>query len=138
MPNLKPTSVKSADCPACGAGHLADGHSDDGNVDASSAACRTCIWSKRVKPQLYDEGVTTFWLDDDERIKFRFNAAKCSATAPIGAACSSSACCASGFCDPSVEKCAKKQKSSAAVDERGRAAARPAAIPRLGLCSAHS
>lgn len=91
------------------------GHADDGNVDASSAACRTCIWNKRVKPQLYDQGVTTFWLDDDERNKFTFNAAKCLPTAPIGSPCSSSACCASGFCDPSLEKCAKRKPSPASA-----------------------
>ena len=61
MPNIKPTSVKSADCPACGAGHQTDGHADDGNVDASSAACRACIWEKRLQPQLYSKGVKTFW-----------------------------------------------------------------------------
>ena len=107
----RPTSVKSADCPACGAGHTTDGRADDGNVDASSAACRACIWSKRLKPQLYDQGVTTFWLDDDERNKFTFNQATCAPTTPTGGACSSSACCASGFCDPSLEKCAKKMPS---------------------------
>ena len=108
MPNLKPTSLSSADCPACGSGHATDGHASDGNVDASSAACRECIWAKRVAPGLYDKGVTAFWLDDDERDHFKFNAAKCAPTEPIGAACSSSACCKSGLCDPSIEKCAKK------------------------------
>lgn len=108
MPNLKPTSVKSADCPACGSGHATDGKADDGNVDASAAACRECIWEKRLAPSLYDNGVRTFWLDDDERNKFTFDAAKCTPTEPIGAPCSSSACCQSGYCDPSFEKCAKK------------------------------
>ena len=32
MPNLKPTSVNSADCPACGAGHAADGHVSTGGL----------------------------------------------------------------------------------------------------------
>jgi hypothetical protein len=108
MPNLKPTSVKSADCPACGSGHAEDGRADDGNVDASAVACRECIWEKRLAPALYNKGVRTFWLDDDERNKFTFDAAKCAPTEPIGAACTSSACCKSGYCDPSFEKCAQK------------------------------
>jgi alpha-D-xyloside xylohydrolase len=66
MPNLKPTSVKSADCPGCGAGFETDGKADDGRVDPTSPACRECIWAKRVKPQLFDNGVRAYWLDDDE------------------------------------------------------------------------
>ena len=33
MPNLKPTSVSSADCLVCGAGHGHDGAADDGQID---------------------------------------------------------------------------------------------------------
>ena len=72
MPNIKPSSVASADCPACGAGHAHDGDNGkpDGMFDASIQACRECLWSKRVKPFLYDRGVTGFWLDDDEGVDF--------------------------------------------------------------------
>lgn len=106
MPNLKPTSVESSVCLACGSGHSADGKADDGNIDASAAACRSCVWEKRVKPALYDSGVKTFWLDDDEANKFKFNGPKCKPTTANGSPCSSSACCKSGFCNPNVEKCA--------------------------------
>jgi alpha-glucosidase (family GH31 glycosyl hydrolase) len=82
MPNLKPTSVKSSDCPACDAGHshATDGKADDGKVDASSAACRQCIWNKRLKPALFDKNVTTFWLDDDEANKFKLEGQQCKPT----------------------------------------------------------
>lgn len=66
MPNLKPTSVASSDCPACGAGYSTDGKADDGKIDPSIPACRDCVWSKRIKPHLFDQGVRTYWLDDDE------------------------------------------------------------------------
>jgi alpha-glucosidase (family GH31 glycosyl hydrolase) len=86
MPNLKPTSVKSSDCPACDAGHshATDGKADDGKVDASSAACRQCIWNKRLKPALFDKNVTTFWLDDDEANKFKLEGQQCKPTTPNG------------------------------------------------------
>ena len=86
MPNLKPTSVKSSDCPACDAGHshATDGKADDGKVDASSAACRQCIWNKWLKPTLFDKNVTTFWLDDDEANKFKLEGQQCKPTTPNG------------------------------------------------------
>jgi hypothetical protein len=70
MPNLKPTSVGSSVCPACGLGRLHDGKADDGNIDPSIDACRQCVWSKRLKPQLFDRGIVAYWLDDDEANKF--------------------------------------------------------------------
>ena len=106
MPNLKPTSVTSTDCPACGAGHKTDGKADDGMIDASSSSCRECVWQKRVKPALFDKGIRSFWLDDDEANKFKTGGEPtCQPTLPNGAACTSSACCKSGLCDPNVEKC---------------------------------
>eukprot|EP01047_Picozoa_sp_COSAG01_P102445 COSAG01_NODE_32035_length_587_cov_1.200820_2_plen_105_part_01 len=76
-----------ADCPACGPGHAVDGFADDGNLDASAPTCRTCLWNSRIRPALWEQGVRTYWLDDDERNKFRFNGPKCAPTSPIGAAC---------------------------------------------------
>eukprot|EP01051_Picozoa_sp_SAG22_P005365 SAG22_NODE_316_length_12517_cov_75.265180_9_plen_130_part_00 len=74
MPNLKPTSVRSADCPSCGSSHATDGKADYGNIDAASKACRSCVWEKRLKPSLYGKGITTYWLDDDEANKFKLRA----------------------------------------------------------------
>ena len=74
MPNLKPTSVATTDCPACSFGrgvyYPTDGAASDGQLDASSAECRQCVWEKRLKPGLFDQGVKTFWLDDDEQDRF--------------------------------------------------------------------
>ena len=61
MPNIKPCGVDSTDCPACGAQHPhGDGANGkpDGELDASIESCRSCLWSKRIKPLLYDQGVT--------------------------------------------------------------------------------
>ena len=60
IPNLKPTSVRSLDCPACGSGHASDGQADDGDIDPSSPECRSCVWLKRIKPQLYDQGIQVY------------------------------------------------------------------------------
>ena len=48
----------------------------DGELDASIPECRECVWSKRIKPLLYDQGVTGYWLDDDEGADFHLHAAK--------------------------------------------------------------
>ena len=61
MPNIKPCGVDSTDCPACGAQHPhGDGANGkpDGELDASIESCRSCLWTKRIKPLLYDQGVT--------------------------------------------------------------------------------
>lgn len=47
-----------------------DGRADDGNIDPSDPACRACVWSKRFKPGLFDQGIQAYWFDDDERDKF--------------------------------------------------------------------
>jgi alpha-glucosidase (family GH31 glycosyl hydrolase) len=126
MPNLKPTSVTSLDCPACGAGHKTDGKADDGRIDASSSSCRACVWQKRIKPALFDKGIHSFWLDDDEANKFHPSGApNCKPTAKNGAACTSSSCCVSGKCDPNTEKCVPKlalavaENCSATVGDAG-------------------
>eukprot|EP01043_Picozoa_sp_COSAG02_P010490 COSAG02_NODE_369_length_23680_cov_36.650609_11_plen_646_part_00 len=126
MPNLKPTSVSSADCPACGAGHRTDGKADDGRIDASSSSCRECVWEKRIRPALYDKGIRSYWLDDDEANKFHISAPSCKATTKNGAACISSKCCLSGNCDPNTEKCIPKlpplvqaENCTAAVGDAG-------------------
>jgi hypothetical protein len=108
MPNLKPTSVRSSDCPACGAGHKTDGIADDGMIDVSNASCRECVWQKRIKPALFDKGIFSYWLDDDEEDKFHTSAPTCQPTTKNGVACTSSNCCISGNCDPSTETCKPK------------------------------
>ena len=75
MPNIKPTSLATVDCAVCGllgvrVGQKEDGEADDGLIDPSTAACASCLWKKRVKPFLFDKGITTYWLDDDEANKF--------------------------------------------------------------------
>ena len=117
IPNLKPTSVRSTDCPACGAGHNTDGRADDGLIDVSSSVCRECVWKKRIKPALYDKDIRSYWLDDDEANKFHISAPSCKPTTKNGAACTSSKCCVSGDCDPNTEKCIPKQLTLAPVAE---------------------
>ena len=51
-------------------GQASDGQADDGLIDPSTAECAECLWAKRIKPYLFDRGITTFWLDDDELDKF--------------------------------------------------------------------
>ena len=117
IPNLKPTSVRSTDCPACGAGHKTDGRADDGRIDVSSSRCRECVWQKRIKPALYDKGIRSYWLDDDEANKFHTSAPSCKPTTKNGAACTSSRCCVCGNCDPNTEKCIPKQLTLALAAE---------------------
>eukprot|EP00039_Didymoeca_costata_P025358 m.13061 g.13061 ORF g.13061 m.13061 type:complete len:676 (-) comp4784_c0_seq2:27-2054(-) len=72
MPNLKPTSIASKDCPDCdpGVNHAVDGKASDGKIDPTSATCRNCSWTKRIGPLLYDQGIQSYWLDDDELDRF--------------------------------------------------------------------
>ena len=74
MPNIKPTSIATQDCAMCGllggsAGQATDGQADDGLIDPTGA-CGECLWAKRLKPYMFDQGITTYWLDDDETNKF--------------------------------------------------------------------
>ena len=84
VPNLKPTSVATADCAACGSGHGSDGRADDGALDVSSADCRGCVWRKRVGPSLFAQGLTSYWLDDDETDRFNVSHPACGPWAYCG------------------------------------------------------
>eukprot|EP00038_Savillea_parva_P017223 m.19431 g.19431 ORF g.19431 m.19431 type:complete len:869 (-) comp3692_c0_seq1:8-2614(-) len=41
----------------------------NGGVDATAASCRHLIWTKYVKPNYWDYGVKSFWLDETDFMK---------------------------------------------------------------------
>merc|ERR1711871_1611211 len=44
---------------------------DDGKIDPSQPARRECLWKKRLKPGLFNQGIKAYWFDDDEANKFQ-------------------------------------------------------------------
>ena len=61
-PDIKPSSKSYANMAAnkCIA---------DGTADPTSAHCRDLMWKQYLKPNYYDKGVKTFWLDETDFMK---------------------------------------------------------------------
>ena len=44
----------------------AEGCINSGTIDPTSQKCRDLIWSKYIQPNYVDQGVTDYWLDEDD------------------------------------------------------------------------